>query len=154
MERRTFLARIVQFFSTAIAGIFALPVLRFLSTSVTPEPSSEWYPVANVSDLTEEVSRVAFTRVVRDGWMNRMTEEYVWVRKNPEDAVVVYEPHCTHLGCAYAWDAKSGQFVCPCHGGKFDANGTCVDGPPPRSLDRYEVRVESDQIKIGKLVKA
>jgi Rieske Fe-S protein len=35
------------------------------------------------------------------------------------------------------------RFRCPCHGGVFDAEGNVVEGPPPRPLDRVEVRVDT-----------
>lgn len=34
------------------------------------------------------------------------------------------------------------------HDGIFDKQGNVVSGPPPRPLDRYETRVENDQLLI------
>jgi cytochrome b6-f complex iron-sulfur subunit len=44
---------------------------------------------------------------------------------------------CTHLGCTVMWNPGPGEFVCPCHGGKFDANGVNIAGPPPAPLKRF-----------------
>jgi len=44
------------------------------------------------------------------------------------------------------WEDQSLQFRCACHGGTFDASGGVVGGPPPRSLDQYKTRIESDQL--------
>jgi Rieske Fe-S protein len=55
---------------------------------------------------------------------------------------------CTHLGCRVRWSADRKQFFCPCHNGVFDQNGTVVSGPPPKPLNRYEVKVENDQLSI------
>jgi len=46
---------------------------------------------------------------------------------------------CTHLGCLVKWNAAKSEFLCPCHGGVFDANGVNVSGPPPKPLKRYKV---------------
>jgi menaquinol-cytochrome c reductase iron-sulfur subunit len=154
MNRRTFLARIVQLFTVFIGALFALPVFRFIRSTFASSATETSYPVGSTSALQDEVTRVQFTRLVRDGWMVRTVEEYVWVRKKPDGSVVVFEPHCTHLGCAYDWNPKAGQFVCPCHGGKFDAQGNRIAGPPPRPLDQFEVKVEGTQIRIGKILKA
>lgn len=151
MERRTFLARVVQLTSAAITAMFALPVIAFIRSSYSANRDDSFYPIAQTGDLEEEVTRVSFTRLMRDGWMARTTEEYVWVRKKPDGGIEVFEPHCTHLGCAYSWDQPKQQFECPCHGGKFDKNGNRIAGPPPRPLDRYEVKVDGNQIKIGKV---
>ena len=49
---------------------------------------------------------------------------------------------CPHLGCKVHYDAAASRFVCPCHHGVFDKNGTAVSGPPAESgknLKRFEV---------------
>ena len=154
MERRTFLARLAQFFSAMIAALFALPALRFVQASFASTRDTTSYRIGDVQGLQEEITRVPFTRLVRDGWMVSTVEEYVWVRKKQDGTILVFEPHCTHLGCAYDFDSKSQQFLCPCHGGKFDMEGNRIAGPPPRALDRFQVQKEGNQIRIGKLVKA
>ena len=154
MERRKFLARLVQLFSTLIAAAFAAPVFSFIRATFQSGSNRTSFPIGNINRLQEEVTKISFTRRLRDGWMVRTIEEYVWVRKKPDGSVCVFEPHCTHLGCAYNWDSKSQQFLCPCHGGKFDKDGNRTDGPPPRDLDRFEVNLHDDEIRIGKVLKA
>lgn len=39
---------------------------------------------------------------------------------------------CTHLGCVIATTEVG--FDCPCHGSRFDAEGTVLGGPAPRPL--------------------
>lgn len=46
---------------------------------------------------------------------------------------------CTHLGCIVTRQA-GGEFLCPCHGSRFDARGRPVAGPAPRALEWLEVR--------------
>jgi len=41
---------------------------------------------------------------------------------------------CTHLGCLTAWKPELGIIACPCHGSKFNRQGTKVDGPAPKPL--------------------
>jgi menaquinol-cytochrome c reductase iron-sulfur subunit len=154
MNRRSFLATTVKFFSAAIAFLFSLPVFRFIAAAFSTAKSQAFYPIAKIQDVQEEITRIGYTRLLRDGWMTRSVEGYVWIRKKPDGSLVAYEPHCTHLGCAYSWEEKNAQFHCPCHGGVFDKDGKRVEGPPPRPLDRYEVKIEGNQIKIGKVVKA
>jgi menaquinol-cytochrome c reductase iron-sulfur subunit len=154
MDRRTFLARIVQSFTVFIGTLFVLPVFRFIRATFASGATESSYPVGSMTALQEEVTRVQFTRLVRDGWMVRTVDEYVWIRKKQDGSVVVFEPHCTHLGCAYDWNSKTRQFACPCHGGRFDAEGNRIAGPPPRPLDQFEVKVDGTQIRIGKILKA
>jgi nitrite reductase/ring-hydroxylating ferredoxin subunit len=42
---------------------------------------------------------------------------------------------CTHLGCVVAWQDQAGEFLCPCHGGRFSADGQVLGGPPPKPLE-------------------
>ena len=46
---------------------------------------------------------------------------------------------CVHLGCLYAWQEVTGRFECPCHGSKYQKDGTYIEGPAPRSLDRMVI---------------
>jgi cytochrome b6-f complex iron-sulfur subunit len=48
---------------------------------------------------------------------------------------------CTHLGCVVQYHDDKKEFVCPCHGGRYDADGKVVFGPPPRPLDVIESKV-------------
>ena len=56
---------------------------------------------------------------------------------------------CTHLGCVIAWQEQAGEFLCPCHGGRFSAEGLVLGGPPPKPLDSFVVKLDGDQLKIG-----
>ncbi|MBI4615995.1 MAG: Rieske (2Fe-2S) protein [Planctomycetes bacterium] len=47
---------------------------------------------------------------------------------------------CPHLGCTVVWDPSSGRILCPCHGGRFDARGKLLAGPPPLDLAPAAVR--------------
>lgn len=58
-----------------------------------------------------------------------------------------YEQKCTHLSCAVYYKPGSGQIICPCHEGHFDAKtGDVLAGPPPRPLPKLEVLVKESKI--------
>jgi cytochrome b6-f complex iron-sulfur subunit len=50
---------------------------------------------------------------------------------------------CTHLGCLFKWNEANNRFECPCHGSKFEQDGTKIigQGPAPRNLDRFAITV-------------
>ena len=56
---------------------------------------------------------------------------------------------CPHLGCKVHYEAGKRQFVCPCHGGVFEKDGTAVAGPPAdekKNLKRYGVTKVGDNL--------
>ncbi|MBL8139779.1 MAG: Rieske 2Fe-2S domain-containing protein [Acidobacteria bacterium] len=71
---------------------------------------------------------------------------------------------CTHLGCTVRAEALSqvqetqvgGQamrlthrFNCPCHGSRYNGDGTTISGPAPKALAWYHLSVATDD---GQLV--
>ncbi len=52
-------------------------------------------------------------------------------------AVVALYAVCTHLGCLPKWVDVNNRFECPCHGSKFQKTGLYIEGPAPRSMDRF-----------------
>jgi len=56
---------------------------------------------------------------------------------------------CSHKGCPVAWRPGEKHFVCPCHRGKFDANGKNVAGPPPAPLSSLPVNVVRGLVMVG-----
>jgi cytochrome b6-f complex iron-sulfur subunit len=56
---------------------------------------------------------------------------------------------CTHLGCVVAWQEQAGEFLCPCHGGRFSSAGQVLGGPPPKALETLAVELDGDQLRIG-----
>ncbi len=51
---------------------------------------------------------------------------------------------CTHLGCLTAWKPELGIIACPCHGSKFNKDGTKIAGPAPRPLPRLKMWVSDE----------
>ena len=64
------------------------------------------------------------------------------------DGVEARSLWCTHYGCEVAWSAAQSRYLCPCHEGVFDADGRVVSGPPPRPLQRLEVRLTESAVVI------
>ncbi|MEA3337453.1 MAG: Rieske 2Fe-2S domain-containing protein [Chloroflexota bacterium] len=63
---------------------------------------------------------------------------------NDADGVRSLYRVCTHLGCLYEWKDQTQRFECPCHGSKFQHDGKYIEGPAPRSLDQFVMRLEKN----------
>ena len=58
---------------------------------------------------------------------------------------------CTHLGCTPNWLEAEQKFKCPCHGSGFYKDGINFEGPAPRPLERYAIRIAEDgQLEVDK----
>jgi cytochrome b6-f complex iron-sulfur subunit len=68
-------------------------------------------------------------------------EPTIVVRQGGE--LTAFSAVCTHLGCIVQWEKAERVFFCPCHAGKFNANGVQAVGPPPSPLPRYKVVIGS-----------
>ncbi len=63
-----------------------------------------------------------------------------WLSNSSEGFVALYAV-CTHLGCLPKWVDTNFRFECPCHGSKYQINGKYIEGPAPRSLDRFRTTI-------------
>lgn len=56
---------------------------------------------------------------------------------------------CTHQSCQITgFDTSSSQFICPCHGSRFDINGKVKQGPASASLTKYQTQFSGNQLTI------
>lgn len=70
-----------------------------------------------------------------------------WIVHPTAADFVAFSAVCTHAGCPVQYEQSSVQFVCPCHGGVYDARtGRVVQGPPPSPLPKIPVRVVNGEI--------
>jgi|SRR6202521_2411243 len=59
---------------------------------------------------------------------------------------------CTHLGCITQWKPESNMIECPCHGSKFQRDGTKVAGPAPRPLPHFALSLTAEgELLVDKL---
>jgi menaquinol-cytochrome c reductase iron-sulfur subunit len=148
--RRQFFKYLVNGIGAAIALILALPLGGFFALPALRKREPVWKEVGPTGDFAVgEIKVVPLKSLGTRRWPEDWGKEAAWVYRKSEDLFVVYDMHCTHVGCPVNWSAPAKRFFCPCHGGVFDADGRVLAGPPPRPLDRYEVRVENGVVYAG-----
>jgi Rieske Fe-S protein len=128
--------------SAALAGI---PVIRAFLSPAFRKPSSEAWVRLGEADLFDlsVPTKVDLVQTVNDAWVQNRVLRGVWVYTEDGEHFTVYNGRCTHLGCGYTLDKDKKEFHCPCHEGVFEVkSGAVLGGPPPRSLDRLETKIE------------
>ena len=93
--------------------------------------------------------RVILNYETKDGWLTRKARTLVYVRRNRKDTVIAISAGCTHLGCIVTWDEDQQVFKCPCHDGRFDAEGNVLSGPPPVPLKRHPAKIEDGKLYVS-----
>lgn len=149
-NRRNFFVRAIQGMGALIAGGLGIPAAAYLFSTRKSEKSGDWIEVGELSQLQPRIpEEVVFRRNRVDGWKVTSEKSTAWVVKLSDQEVVAYSPQCTHLGCAYHYDERKGEFLCPCHTSNFSIEGNVLTGPAPRPLDRYAVRLDGGRILVG-----
>lgn len=68
----------------------------------------------------------------------------IWLTNTPDGLMALYKV-CPHLGCLYGWSDQEYKFICPCHGSQYEHDGDWIEGPAPRSLDRFAFSIVDEQ---------
>ncbi len=123
-------------------GLFSLGLARFFFPNVLAEPPSKF--------------KVGFKEGFPTGKVEtKFVAQYgVWVVNSDvagQQQIYALKTVCTHLGCTPNWLEAEQKFKCPCHGSGFYKDGVNFEGPAPRPLERYAIRISDDgQLEVDK----
>ena len=106
----------------------AVLTAQFLSPNVLREPSTKFKAGSTENYPPDSVT------------LNK--EQKVFIVRAREGYFYAVSAVCTHLGCIANWKSEDGTIACPCHGSKFDKEGKVLDGPAPRSLQRFTMTLD------------
>jgi Rieske Fe-S protein len=148
VSRRGFLSTLTWAIGALIGAGFTLPALAYIiGPALVEEASDEWIPLGLSNKIELGVPTLFKTTIERQtGWIVNQEEVTVYVLTRDGREFTAMSNICTHLGCRVRWIDDRSQFFCPCHNGVFNQAGEVVSGPVPRNLDRYEIKVEDEQI--------
>ncbi|TAK35992.1 MAG: ubiquinol-cytochrome c reductase iron-sulfur subunit [Chloroflexota bacterium] len=151
MSRRSFLAAVMGGFSALVATVLGVPAVVFgLSPALKQTKKETWVQVGLPGDFkTGQPQMAEFTIFRKDGWLEESVSKSVWVVRTGDADFAVYNPRCTHLGCIVSWRPEETAFFSPCHGGVFALTGEVLAGPPPRSLDKLDWKVDGGKLVVN-----
>ena len=150
-ERRQFVFLSALFGSSFATGmtllsttavVWTLALARYLFPNVLTEPPSQ-FKVGFPEDFAPGQVETKF-KAQFGIWL--VSADY-----QGEPCIFALSTVCTHLGCTPNWLDSEQKFKCPCHGSGFYKDGINFEGPAPRPLERYAIRVASDgQLEVDK----
>ncbi len=150
--RRSFLVgSLLTIGGAAVSLILAIPLVRFstypLRQSAAEGDWSDVGPVDEFNGLTEPIAKT-ITVERKDAWQVTSAQTAVYVLPGKDSQFRILSPVCPHLGCSIRWIDTQKNFICPCHGGTFTAEGDYVSGPPRRSMDALDTKVVDGILKV------
>jgi Rieske Fe-S protein len=129
---------------------YVIPAIEYVVTPALAKSQAEqWIQLGAVSKVELGMPTLFKVNISRPtGWIVNQEELSVYVLTDNGRDFIAMSNVCTHLGCRIRWIADQNQYFCPCHNGVYDKQGNVVSGPPPRPLDKYQTKVENDQLFI------
>lgn len=135
-SRRSFLKRLVWAVPGLTFALFAVPIVRYILPIGSKEGENFVTDAqGNPLDGTTIGEGGSFVGLSRDG-------PTIIVRHGGR--LKALSAVCPHLGCLVKWLPNEEVFLCPCHAGRFDANGVVISGPPPSPLPTYATEIDRE----------
>jgi glycine/D-amino acid oxidase-like deaminating enzyme/nitrite reductase/ring-hydroxylating ferredoxin subunit len=98
---------------------------------------------AGVQFFSGRLSRADRTRVDEqrpsEGALIRLRGRKTAVYRDAERRLHGLSPVCRHLYCIVDWNAAERTWDCPCHGSRYAADGTAIQGPTTEDLKRRKL---------------
>jgi cytochrome b6-f complex iron-sulfur subunit len=88
---------------------------------------------------TFSLSGTSLTDQLTSEWFVKDTDGSYWV--------AIYQ-RCVHLGCTFPFRDDCVSFKCPCHGSHYNVDGEYLDGPAPRSADRFKLSFSGEDVVV------
>jgi Rieske Fe-S protein len=148
LSRRNFMQSAIWGIGGLIGIVFGASAVAYVvGPTIKKQQTETWVRLGPTSKVELGVPTLfTFTVQTQTGWIENTEEVSVYVLSTDARTYIAMSNICTHLGCRVRWITDQDKFFCPCHNGEFDIEGNVVAGPPPRPLDRYDVKVENDQL--------
>jgi len=151
VDRRKFLSRATLGIGGLIGVGWAVPGVAYVLAPAKKQAAEAAWIALGAADKVEVGTPSLFKAKVTQtsGWVSSEVEVAVYVVTHDGREFRGFSNICTHLGCRVRWVNDQNGFFCPCHNAVFGQDGEVVDGPPPRPLEEFPVKVENGQIFVS-----
>jgi menaquinol-cytochrome c reductase iron-sulfur subunit len=151
INRRDFMKLTIAGIGGVIAAAIGIPAIAYIVGPALKEKTADWIKLGAVNKVELNTPTLFKTTIqTQTGWVSSEEEFSGYVMTENGQDFIVMSNVCTHLGCKVRWIPDQEGFYCPCHNGVFAKDGSVVSGPPPRPLDRFEVKIEDGILYVQK----
>jgi Rieske Fe-S protein len=133
--------------TAALAGTASLvngvPLASYVIAPALIKGRDTWFDFGPVeTPAAGSIKMLQYKFMAKDGWVVLPRKGIVWAKTEADGRLTIFSAACTHVNCTVNWREESKSFECPCHSGRFDANGQPIAGPPTKPLAILEHKVE------------
>lgn len=148
LSRRALYNRI-SIAGVALASVVvSVPIIGYLLSPFINRQERVWQDVGAVDEFKLGTTvQVNLQDPSPLPWAGETALTSAWLRHS-NAGFIAFSIHCTHLGCPVNWNQGGQLFLCPCHGGVFNAEGQPAGGPPQYPLQRHDVRVNGRRVEV------
>jgi Rieske Fe-S protein len=144
-SRRNFIKKALYGVLGLLGFGFLIPAVKIIAPVKSREKELVFYPLL----AEEEVPRVGVKKAeLTYAVLGKERKARVFIVSSPT-GTDVFSATCSHLGCLVNYYKEKHEFVCPCHGGRYDLTGRNVAGPPPAPLTRFPLKLEDGVLYVG-----
>lgn len=133
--RTQFLSLVAIAMGGVMTAAILVPVVGFAVADTVKPEEWRWVDVGEYSKYPKDA-----TTSIKVSGPAPESERRVYIRNRDDELLAIWN-RCAHLGCPVNYSKVSDGFTCPCHGGSYDSRGKVSAGPPPRPLDRLDVKI-------------
>jgi cytochrome b6-f complex iron-sulfur subunit len=142
-NRRTFVLVAAGGIGMCYAAVLGYPIYRYLES---PIEKAEGMVVVNEVSLPEARKLAAGSAL-----MFKFGSRPAMLIHHADDQWVALIAVCAHLGCTVQYQSEKDRIYCACHGGVYNAHtGGNISGPPPKSLERLEVKLTDTAVIVSR----
>ena len=143
--RREFIKKALTSMLVLLGLGFLVPAVKIFAPVGSRDKELAFFPLL----AEEDIPRIGVKKAeLAFAVLGKERKARVFIVSSSEGPVV-FSAICSHLGCLVSYHKEKQEFVCPCHGGKYDLTGRNIFGPPPAPLTRFPLKIKDGTLFVG-----
>ena len=144
-SRREFITRALYSILTLLGLAFLVPSVDLFAPAGVRNKELVFFPLLN----EEDIPRLGVKKMELAYTVSASERKARVFLVASADTMTVFSAICSHLGCLVNYHKEKREFICPCHGGRYDLNGQNIAGPPPAPLTRFPTKIQNGKLYVG-----